>query len=168
MILFMHGLMSNRIINTKYKAIKGKKICKTVKYHTETYDRISGFYDTLIRLHKPKLIVGHSMGGYWAIKKSKEYGIPCIAMNPHVKPRQYGMFDDYENLTLDYFTKNVYLHLELGDAILNMEQLYKTVYATDCEMNVFEGGSHFVKYTDAMNATIDKILKDVNNEVFSS
>lgn len=161
MILFMHGLLSNRIINTKYKNIRYKnKICKTIHYHRRTYDEVSSFYDTLINLHKPKLIVGHSMGGYWSIIKSNEHNIPCLALNPYINPNRFGTFDDYTNLTSSNFNKNVNLHLEKGDMLLDINAIRDFAIEMKCNFQLLDGGSHFIKHTEKMNEYIELLLQE--------
>lgn len=163
MILFMHGLLSNRFINTKYKAIKHKKICKTVHYHKLKFNDVSNYYDMIIHKNKPKLIVGHSMGGYWAIKKSKEHNIPCLVMNPYFMPNRYKMFSDYVNLDENDLTHNVNLYIEMGDLILDMKQIKSMADIKKCNYEIHHGGSHFIKYTDRMNQMIDRVLGDLKN-----
>ncbi len=167
MILFMHGLLSNRIINTKYKNIRYEnKICKTVHYHRRTYDEVSSFYDTLIKIHKPKLIVGHSMGGYWSIIKSNEHNIPCVALNPYITPNRFGTFYDYNNLTEKHFNSNVNLHLESGDMLLDMDEIRIFAEMNNCNYQFLDGGSHFIKYTDKMNDFIELIIGDLDEKMY--
>lgn len=162
MILFMHGLLSNPYINKKYKdIIYPNKICKTVQYQKQSYAAVSKFYDDLIDKHNPKLIVGHSMGGYWAITKSKEYDIPCMVMNPFFTPNTYSfIFKDYKNITHDMLDKKLMsFHLELGDKILNMYDIMDICNKNDIKCNHYHGGSHFIKYSDKMNILINEQLE---------
>lgn len=159
MILFMHGLLSNHIINTKFKSISYKnKICKTVYYHKLSYDEVSKIYDELIIKYKPDLIVGHSMGGYWSIVKSKEHNIPCLAMNPFIRPKRLNFFPDYKNLTDKDFTDKVTLYLEMGDRLLNMKSLHEMAKKNNINHMVQDGGSHFIKHTNNINKMIDKFI----------
>lgn len=159
MILFMHGLLSNHIINTKYKSISYEnKICKTVHYHRLSYDEVSKIYDDVIYKYKPDLIVSHSMGGYWGIVKSKEHNIPCVAMNPFINPQWLNFFKDYKNLTDDDFTDNITLYLEMGDKLLNMKPLLNIAKNNNIKHIVQDGGSHFIKHTDNINKLIDKFI----------
>lgn len=158
----MHGLLSNPYINKKYKDIVyPNKICKTVQYHKMPYKDVSNFYDDMINNHNPKLIVGHSMGGYWALNKSKEHNIPCVVMNPFFTPKTYDfIFKDYKNITTGLLDKNLMsFHLELGDKILNMYDVMDICQKHDIKCNHYNGGSHFIKFTDKMNNLIDEQMK---------
>lgn len=162
MILFMHGLLSNPYINKKYKDITHpNKICKTVHYQKQSYSDVSKFYDDMIDKHNPRLIVGHSMGGYWAINKSKEHGIPCVAMNPFFTPSTYNfIFKDYKNIRHDILDKELMsFHLELGDKILNMYDIMDICNQYDLKCNHYNGGSHFIRHTDKMNELIEERLE---------
>ena len=160
----MHGLLSNKMINTKFKNIRyADKVCKTVHYHRRTYKDVSDYYDLLIKLYKPKLIVGHSMGGYWSIVKSNEHNIPCLAMNPYITPNRFGTFEDYTNLNKDNFTNIVNLHLEQGDMLLDIKAIKNFADIMNCNYQLLKGGSHFIKHTDKMNEFISLLMEIYND-----
>lgn len=165
MILFMHGLLSSPLTNKKYTNIKYKnKLCKLVKYTTLSYNEVSDIYDSLITKHKPQILIGHSMGGYWAITKSNQHNIPCIAINPFVNPnnRSKIFFKDYTNLNIDNFNTNVSLYMEGGDMLLNMQNLCDIAKEKNINYKFLSGGSHFVKYKDELNLFIDNVLESNN------
>ena len=67
-ILFLHGLDSSRE-STKFHAIDAKrKYCINVDYRNLNFQTVADFYDEIIEKIKPDIIVGHSLGGYWALK----------------------------------------------------------------------------------------------------
>lgn len=67
-ILFLHGLDSSKE-STKFEAIDAKnKYCINVDYRNLNFQTVATFYQDIIDKIKPEILVGHSLGGYWALK----------------------------------------------------------------------------------------------------
>ena len=76
-ILFFHGLDSSRE-STKFHAIDADhKYCIDVDYRNLNYATVAEFYNEMIEKIHPDILVGHSLGGYWALKMSQQHQIPC-------------------------------------------------------------------------------------------
>ncbi|WP_317500173.1 YqiA/YcfP family alpha/beta fold hydrolase, partial [Acinetobacter baumannii] len=43
---------------------------------------VQGFYHQAIETIKPDLLVGHSLGGYWALKTAAQHKLAVIVANP--------------------------------------------------------------------------------------
>ncbi len=159
MILFFHGLDSSAQTN-KFEVINNRvtlgKVSETVDYRNMSHDEVSEFYDDLIAKHSPDLIVGHSLGGYWAIKKSNEHGIPCVLINPSLSPN---VFDDYpaiDKSSLDLDIPRGF-HIELGDEVLDMVEVAHFAEDIGAITYIYEHGCHRVKYLQEINNVIEHI-----------
>ena len=97
-ILFLHGLDSSKE-STKFHAINAeKKYCINVDYRNLNYKTVECFYHDIIEKIKPDLLVGHSLGGYWALKMSQQHRIPAILANPSLNPdfrEDYAAIDEH-------------------------------------------------------------------------
>ena len=71
-VLFLHGLDSSKE-STKFEAI-------------DTAKTVEKFYQDIIQKMKPDVLIGHSLGAYWALKMSKLYQLPAIIANPNLSP----------------------------------------------------------------------------------
>ncbi|RSP74407.1 YqiA/YcfP family alpha/beta fold hydrolase, partial [Acinetobacter baumannii] len=81
-ILFLHGLDSSRE-STKFHAIlHPEKFCIDVDYRNLSYASVKDFYHQAIETIKPDLLVGHSLGGYWALKTAAQHKLAVIVANP--------------------------------------------------------------------------------------
>lgn len=67
-ILFFHGLDSSAE-TTKFTVIKNEnKVSFTVDYRKLSFHEVGLLYDKFIEMFNPDILVGHSLGGYWALK----------------------------------------------------------------------------------------------------
>ena len=85
-ILFVHGLDSNRE-STKFHAIDAnQKFCIEIDYRNLNFQTVANFYRDIIAKIQPEILVGHSLGAYWALKMSVLHKIPAIIANPSLSP----------------------------------------------------------------------------------
>jgi len=152
MILFFHGLNSSKNTN-KYTTIRREKHCETVDYLKTGYDAISKRYDELINEIKPDVLVGHSLGGYWALKKSAERNIPCVLLNPSLFP----MFEGYTDITVDELVRapNIHAYIELGDEVINGYVMAKFL-RPQAALRLDQAGHHRIKRLYMVNEIIDQ------------
>ena len=59
-------LLVNRQSSTPFHILKN--FCIDVDYRNLSYASVEYFYHQAIQTIKPDLLVGHSLGGYWALK----------------------------------------------------------------------------------------------------
>ena len=153
MILFFHGYRSSNKTN-KYTAIQGEKVCYTVDYDALTPGMVSEFYDWLIETHQPDVLVGHSLGGYWALIKSKQHNIPCVLINPQLFPR----FETYTPITtgtLESSASPVIAYIETGDEVIEVERTIELLQ-NRVDLEVSPGGHHRVENVEHINTLVDK------------
>lgn len=154
-LLFLHGLDSSRE-SSKFEALNAKrKLCINVDYRNLNYQTVAEFYDEIIDQIKPEILVGHSLGGYWALKMSVKHSIPCVIANPSLNP----MFrDDYPAISdadLDHDIPQL-AYLELGDEVLDMHQA-QTFLENYMQIKSIEAGEHRLIAPDHLNDLIIQI-----------
>jgi hypothetical protein len=152
MILFMHGLNSSNQTN-KYTTITQEKYCETVDYLELGVDGISKTYDELIDRIKPDVLVGHSLGGYWALKKGAERNIPCVLLNPSLFP----MTEGYTDITTNELAKAPMIHayIELGDEIINGYSIAQFL-STKAALRLDQAGHHRIERLYMVNEIINQ------------
>ena len=152
-ILFLHGLDSSKE-STKFHAIHAvKKYCIDVDYRNLNYKTVENFYNEIIEKIKPNLLIGHSLGGYWALKMSQIHHIPAIIANPSLQPDFREDYPAIDELDLDHDIPQI-AYIELGDEILDM---YAVVEQSESFMQVdaFEGGQHRLVQPENLNRLIE-------------
>ena len=120
---------------------------------------------------EPWLVIGSSLGGYFASYLSEKYQIPAVLINPAVKP--YELLADYLGEQVNPYTQEVYqvseefiaqlkaiepinivshrylVMVQTGDEVLDYQQAV-TKYQ-DCELIVQQGGDHsFINFEEML------------------
>lgn len=154
-ILFLHGLDSSKE-SSKFQAIDAKnKVCINVDYRNLNYKTVEQFYCDIIEKIQPAILVGHSLGGYWALKMSKFFNLPAVIANPSLAPN---FCLDYPAITEDDLDHDIpqFAYIELGDELLDMHQ---TVDQLESFMQVesIAGGHHRLAEPEKLNQLIEKI-----------
>lgn len=154
-ILFLHGLDSSKE-STKFHAIDAiQKFCINVDYRNLNFQTVAEFYNEIIKKIQPDIIVGHSVGGYWALKMSVAHHIPCVIANPSLHP---DFRDDYPAIADQDLNHDIpqMAYLELGDEILDMhavqEQLEDYMHIQSHAL-----GHHRLAHPENINALILEI-----------
>ena len=151
-ILFLHGLDSSRE-STNFHAIDAnQKYCIDIDYRNLNFQTVADFYRDIIAKIKPEILVGHSLGAYWALKMSALCKIPTVIANPSLSPNFREDYPPINEADLEHDIAQI-AYLELGDEILDMyavqEQLepYMIVQA-------LEGGHHRLASPENINDLI--------------
>ena len=156
-ILFFHGLDSSRD-STKFHAINSEqKYCINVDYRNLSFETVAQFYHDIIEKIKPNIIVGHSLGGYWALLMSFKYQIPCVIANPSLSPN---FRDDYPPISDNILNHDIQqmAYIELGDEVLNMHTT-KEFLENYIQIQSIEGGHHRLEQPEKINDLILEIEK---------
>jgi len=151
MILFLHGLNSSAQTN-KFTELIGDKVCETINYTEMGFTAVDARYDQLIALHKPDIIVGHSLGGYWALRKGKQHNIPSVIVNPQLFPGD--KFTKYVPVTHESFhgPGHVISYVETGDEVIRVPETLELL--SDTDLRVYDGGHHRVERVDYINTLV--------------
>lgn len=166
---YLHGFNSGPDKNServKHLESLGEVIC--LQYDSfDTYDNIMAHLIKSIHfdIEENVVIVGTSLGGFYASQLGKLCSVPCVLINPAMKPfeslkdevgntftnykteevrtLEQATIDSYKNKT---FQKNrTYLPLVLldeGDEILDAKKSKAFFLKMNCAVVSFEGGSH--------------------------
>lgn len=157
-ILFLHGLDSSRE-STKFHAIDAKqKFCIDMDYRNLSFQSVADFYHELIDKIKPEIIVGHSLGGYWALKMSVAHHLPCIVANPSLQPNFREDYPAISNEDLDHDIPQ-FAYLELGDEMLNMHSVQQHL-EDYMQIQVIADGHHRLKCPENLNPLIQLLEKE--------
>ncbi|WP_374663096.1 YqiA/YcfP family alpha/beta fold hydrolase [Acinetobacter sp.] len=154
-ILFLHGLDSSRE-STKFHAIDAKqKFCIDVDYRNLNFQTVADFYHEIIDKIKPEIIVGHSLGGYWALKMSAAHSLPCVVANPSLAPN---FRDDYPAICDADLDNDIpqFAYLELGDEVLDMHIVQEQL-EDYMQVAAIEGGHHRLNTPENINKLIQQI-----------
>lgn len=123
------------------------------------------------------VLVGTSMGGYWAHRLSNEHKLPSVIVNPAIEPHKTlarhveagritpKAFANYKKFN-DEHTSHSTVHeprivlLEKGDTVINPEKTAKA-YKGHADVRMFPDGNHqFTRHNEIHNA-----LSDIQNTV---
>ena len=152
-ILFLHGLDSSRE-STKFHAIDVvHKYCIDVDYRNLSYSSVAEFYHEMIETIKPDILVGHSLGGYWALKMSQFHRIPTIIANPSLSPDFRTDYPAIDEQDLEHDIPQI-AYIELGDEILDMYAA-TTLLETYMQIDAVEGGHHRLAQPENLNRLIE-------------
>ena len=156
-ILFLHGLDSSRE-STKFHAIvHPHKFCIDVDYRNLSYTSVEQFYQKVISTIKPDLLVGHNVGGYWAIKVAAQNELAVIVANPNLNPT---FRNDYPQITEADLNHNnpKMAYLELGDEQLDMYQVQAQLQSY-MAIESIDGGHHRLAYPARINELISRFYQ---------
>lgn len=156
MIIFYHGYNSSSNTN-KFTEINVKeKYCRSVNYDQSSYEEIYEQYCKDIEEHKPDMLVGHSLGGYWAIKMANKYNLPVVLVNPSFFPDQSLPQLGYKNIEPSLIQNDIpkYFYLELGDEVLDLRKVLEYVKDYSYVETVLDG-HHRVQYIENYNNVIE-------------
>lgn len=160
-ILFLHGLDSSKE-STKFQAIDSEnKFCINVDYRNLNYSTVEQFYRDIIEKIQPAILVGHSLGAYWALKMSKHFQLPTVIANPSLAPN-FSL--DYPAITEDDLDHDIpqFAYIELGDELLDMHQTADQLESF-MQVDSINGGHHRLAEPEKINDLIAKIEKHYLN-----
>jgi len=181
-ILYLHGW------GTKYSAknpkVSALKSIATVVGVSINYARPIGEVSDLIRKtvekEKPDLILGSSLGGWWASFMSVMKNIPFVAINPSLQPqhtlrrvptsgidyagREYMLSPETIDAYTNFLTAGTGLViLDLGDEFLDAYET-KLKLENRYEIIAFPGGSHRFDHIYQSLDSISAFYQKVSNK----
>src|SRR5690606_19254271 len=139
-ILYLHGLDSSKE-STKFHAINAaNKFCIDVDYRNLNYVTVAEFYNEMIEKIQPDILVGHCLGGYWALKLSQQHHIPCVVANPNLTPT---FRDDYPSICDADLQHDIpqMAYIELGDEIMDIHAIQSQL-GDYIQIETLHGGHH--------------------------
>lgn len=156
-LLFLHGLDSSRE-SSKFDALCAeRKFCINIDYRNLSYQAVADFYDDIIEQIRPDILVGHSLGGYWAIRMSLRHQLPCVIANPSLHPDFRQDYPAIHHFDLDHDIPQ-FAYIERGDEILDM-QATEAFLENYMQVEHFSGGHHRLAHPERINALVVQIEK---------
>jgi predicted esterase YcpF (UPF0227 family) len=161
-ILFLHGLDSNRESMEFHVIDANHKYCIDIDYRNLNFETVANFYRDIIAKIKPEILVGHSLGAYWALKMSVLYKIPAVIANPSLSPN---FREDYPPIVEDDLEHEVaqIAYLELGDEVLDMHAVREKLEPY-MWVQAYEGGHHRLASPENLNHLIEHLQVNFLNK----
>jgi hypothetical protein len=179
-ILYIHGFASKfDVANEKVVGLKslGEVVGITVDYTRPWIDVFNLLASTAMH-ERVDLIVGTSLGGYWAAEIGEHFGIPFVALNPSIEPsvtlKRYegknvsytgdeyelssSVIDSYANRDFAVSGSGLVI-LDAADEVLDSDRT-KRLLEPHYAVSVFDGGSHRFEH---INESLELIEKHVLN-----
>jgi len=155
MIRFYHGYQSSNQTNKFTEIECENKSAVTVDYEALSYAEVEALYSAQIENEKPEILVGHSLGGYWALKMSAKYEIPAVVLNPALYPEISLPHLNYETITQAELENRVpkYAYVELGDEVIDVPRTV-TALKPVAYMMLNVNGHHRIERMDLVNELI--------------
>ena len=152
--LFFHGYQSSKQ-STKYTAITYDKDCLEVDHDHSPIDIYEQYVKWIDQyLHEDIILVGHSLGGYWARIFAKTYNLKALLINPCLYPEilfnkiQYSAI---RNEVIQCSCPLMYL-IELGDEVLQFKKFNIDQMQKEGEVISWEDGNHKFTRTHLINS----------------
>lgn len=162
MILFFHGLDSG-IETNKFAVIENEKAAIQIDYREQGFDEINKMLDDFIvqtarrcRPGQSIILAGHSLGGYWALKKGVELDLKVVLINPQLFPVNKGIrdLDKYHVIDVDN-AASVFTYLELSDEVIDVPRTLQFL-KNSMHMMTLVGGHHRVSDLHNINKLIER------------
>lgn len=131
------------------------------------------------QLAQNPILIGSSLGGFWAYQFAKKYSLRCVLLNPCMNPEvtlkpdiglvtnmytgEQGMMEESDLLKYEEYrlagepSKCVVLH-EKGDALIPYQESVKN-FRGKAKLVLIPGGSHSFEHLDAAIKEIRRLSK---------
>jgi predicted esterase YcpF (UPF0227 family) len=179
-IVYIHGFTGEHGYNgksSKIEALQKYADSKGLTLHSHQYPdkdpheahaHLTKHIEAVKKKDPHALIVGTSLGGYWAHRLSNEHKLPSIIVNPAIDPHEtlahhvgksitQKNLDAYKHFN-DHHAKHSTVHeprivmLEKGDNVIDPHKTAKA-YAGHAHVKMFDGGNHqFTRHNEITKA----------------
>ena len=147
-IIFLHGKQSTPEGSGSGKAIREhfskehNVLIPDYKPMERTHEEVENFLKGVISIHPGALLVGISLGGYWAYRMTcilpSDLGLSCVLLNPY--------FYNYPEIEVPMPTRNIPIRVvvNLDDELINPQEVIKR-FRNTATIRAFETGGHRFK-----------------------
>lgn len=180
-LIYIHGFRSSPL-SEKCRALKQIFPDITLAtYDTLHPDIAFRQLDEIVRSALPRnpILIGSSLGGFWAYQFAKKYSLKCILLNPCMRPEitlrldiglveniytgEKGTMDEsdllkYDQYRLDGEAQCVVLH-EKGDELIPYQESVAN-FDGKAKLVLIEGGNHGFEHLQAAIEEIRLLLED--------
>lgn len=156
MILYMHGYGSSA--TTPKARLLPNMISFTIDYEKNSPAEVQKFYENIIENNDIEMLVGHSLGGYWALRMGNKYNIPTVLVNPAMFPTVVENFH-YEPTTEEDLINvaHRFAYLEMDDERIDMVEVSEFLEGTTAIYEV-PGGHHRVQFQNKLKDYINTCM----------
>ena len=160
-IIFLHGKQSTPEGSGSGKAIREhfssehNVLIPDYKPMERTHEEVEAYLTEFISPHPEALIVGISLGGYWAYRMAcvlaADLGLSCVLLNPY--------FYNYPEIEVPMPPENIPITVvvNLDDDLINPQEVIKR-FQGSAAIKAFEKGGHRFKdktpIVEAVNASL--------------
>lgn len=180
-LIYIHGFRSSPL-SEKSRAFK--KIFPDIML--ATYDTLhpdAGFrqLDEIVRIALPRrpILIGSSLGGFWAYQFGKKYSLKCVLLNPCMNPEvtlkpdiglvknmytgEEGTMEESDLLKYDRYRMEgtaecVVLH-EKGDELISYQESIAN-FEDKAKLVLIEGGNHSFEHLQVAIDEINVLLQE--------
>lgn len=170
-ILIFHGYGSS-CENPRYKNLQYDSICQDIDYSSSSWEDVYSIFDSIIiknLFQKENLILlGHSLGGWWARYFAKKYNLTAILLNPvlyfpipiSINNKEY---ENYEKNQI-YFDYNsdceLWYYIELGDEVINYSPSLLELIRKEGTVITISGGHHRIQYPEMISYLVNRAIRE--------
>lgn len=156
MILYLHGYGSSA--KTAKASLLENMISFTIDYEKHTYEQTQKFYENIIETNDIEMLVGHSLGGYWALLIGNKYGIPTVLVNPTMLPTVVENHYYPPIVEEDLVNRgHRFAYLEMSDEVIDMVEISEFLQGTTSVYEV-PGGHHRIEFQNKLRDYINTCL----------
>jgi predicted esterase YcpF (UPF0227 family) len=153
MILYLHGHGSSA--QTPKASLLPEMVCHTIDYDIHSCKEVETFYSKIIEEGDFEMLVGHSLGGYWALRMGNKYNIPTVLVNPAIAPTIVENYYYPPNTEEDAVNRgHRFLYVEMGDERLDAVEIVNYFEGTTSILEV-PGGHHRIEFQDKLRDFIN-------------
>jgi len=163
-IIFFHGFGSDCETNKFTHITHPVKECVTVDYSQMPYDEIYALYRDMIDKSDNEdyltILVGHSLGGYWAHRLGYDLSVAALMLNPQLFPTKEEIKDKEKYTLPGKPNESSIFYIETGDDVIDVPRTIE--YADPIgRVEIYEGGHHKIEQLDEVNRLIERMINTV-------
>jgi predicted esterase YcpF (UPF0227 family) len=144
-----------------------------------SHKHLSGIISEVKKKDPHPILVGTSLGGYWAHRLSNEHQLPSVLINPAIEPHKSldrhvnagrmtpKALKDFEKLNDDHASTSMtkehrHVLLEAGDDVIDPHKT-KKLYTGHATVKMFPEGNHMFTRHDEIVKSIDELKHSVSS-----
>lgn len=172
LIIFIHGFGSDKD-STKYLALKeqldpSRFVVEIIEndYTLATKHEIQEKLDQVINRYPTlgAILVGHSLGGYWARVLACENWLPAVLVNPSMKPWEtlgnkipVAEYKPVPQVSVDRLSglTTEFVYIELGDEVVDQQSQINDGFFKESELTTVPCGHHRIEF---LNNIITEVI----------
>lgn len=166
-IIFYHGFESSRksskyIFLEQYCVARGYKlICDEVDHISESVvsTHVNRLIEEINKWDDEIVLVGHSLGGYYARYLSRRFWVKCLLINPCLNPEHY---TKNRVTSASYPLVDTVVLMDMNDGVLDMQAVYNELKDEAKTIKVHGDGHKFDANLDLIAIELDGLINSYN------